>query len=236
MYKKIKLLIVILIGIVSIKSSFAQTEDTSDFASWNAIGLEYKLNKKVNLGLEQHLRLKDDLSEIDNYFTQLNASYKLFKGFKIGLGLRYIRDNDTEGNYQGFENHFRFNLDAIYKHELDRFSLGYRLRYQNKNELGISSANGDYAKNTIRFKTALGYNIKKWPLDPSFSAEIFNSSQEENDNNGFSKYRLTFGTDFKIKDIGEIKLYYRAQKELNVDAPETLNIIGFKYTYKIKNK
>jgi len=232
----IQLLLIVFISITCTMSFFAQNEDTNDLASWNAIALEYKLNDKFNFSLEQHLRFKDNISTVDTYFTQLESSYEFIKNFKILGGLRYIRDNDTEGNYQGYENHFRFHLDAIYKHKLNRFSLAYRIRYQNKNELGISVDEGDYARKNIRIKTSLGYNIRKWPLDPKFSAEIFNSHQKEDDNNGFSKYRLTLGTDFKIKNMGEIKLYYRVEKELNVDVPETINIIGLKYTYKIKNK
>lgn len=230
---KIQVPITVFFSVLFISTTYAQ--DTNGLASWNSIGIEYKLNKKLSLGLEQHLRLKDDLSEIDEYFTQFEGEYKLFKNFKLGTGFRYVRENDTEGNIQGYENHFRYHLDAKYKHKLNNFSFGYRLRYQNKNELGISTNDGDYAKQNIRFKTSLGYNIKKWPLDPGFSAEIFNRFEEGEDDNGFSKYRLTFGTDFKIKKFGKIKLYYRVEKELNVDLPETTNIIGLKYTYTFKN-
>lgn len=228
--------IVIIICFMQIPQGFAQTDDTSDWASWNSLELKYKLNKKWSFGLEEQLRLKEDISVIDEYFTELNAEYKIFKNFSLGGGLRFIRENDNQGNLQGYENHFRFNLDATYKHKLDRFSLGYRLRYQNKNELGVSPEEGDYANQNIRLKTSIKYNVKKWPLDPKFSVEIFNRFQEDNDNNGFSKYRLTFGTDYEIKNFGEIGLYYRFEKDLNVDIPETTNIIGLKYTYTFKNK
>ncbi len=225
----------LLFSVFFISVANAQTEGDKDWASWNTIGIEYKLNKKWNFSLEEQLRLKENISVVDNYFTQLSAEYKLFKNFKLGGGLRYIRENDNKGNVQGYENHFRFNLDAIYKHKINDFTLSYRLRYQNKNELGISSDEGDYANQNVRFKTAIKYDIKNWSFDPKFSAEIFNKFQE-GEENGFNKFRLTLGTDYKIKNFGKLGIFYRVEKELNVDFPDTTNILGLKYTYSFKNK
>lgn len=213
--------------------NYAQTEGDTDWASWNTIGVEYKLNKKWSFGLEEQFRLKENFSETDEFFTELSADYELFHNFKLGAAMRYIRENDNVGKVQGYENHFRFQVDANYKHEINDFTIGYRLRYQNKNELGVSYDEGDYVNQNVRFKTAVDYNIKNWCLDPKFSAEIFNQFQE-GEENGFNKYRFTFGTDYKIKDIGEIGVYYRFEKELNVDVPDTKNILGLSFIYKIK--
>ncbi|WP_298496749.1 DUF2490 domain-containing protein [uncultured Algibacter sp.] len=227
-------LLVVCVFLAKGTNGYSQTEDLNDLYSWNSIGLKYKLNKKWAFSLEQHLRLKEDISEIDEYFTQFEAKYKIFKNFALVGGLRYLRENDNQGNIQGYENHFRFQFDAIYKHNIDKFSLAYRLRYQNKNEIGISHDEGDYANQNIRLKTSFKYNLRDWKLDPKVSAEIFNRFQEDNDNNGFNKYRLTFSTDYTIKNFGEIGLFYHFEKQLNVDLPEIKRIIGLKYTYTIK--
>lgn len=233
--QKIKKLVLFLTALLYSTINFAQTDGEKDLALWNTVGVEYKLNDRWSFGLEEQLRFKEDISVVDNYFTQLTADYKLFKGFKIGAGVRYIRDNDNKGNIQGYENHFRFQFDVMYKHEINDFKIGYRLRYQNKNELGVSYDEGDYANQNVRFKTSLEYNIKNWKLDPKFSAEIFNKFQE-GEENGFNKYRLTLGTDYKTKNFGKIGVFYRYQKEINVDFPDSSNIIGLKYIYTIKNK
>lgn len=225
------LIVALLIG----ASGYAQTEDTGDLESWMAVSLKYKPNKKWSFALEEQLRLDEDISEVSEYFTEVDAEYSISKSFDIGGGLRYVRENDNEGNIQGYENHLRFHVDASYKHKINAFTLQYRLRYQNKNELGVDTSEGDYAKQNIRFKTSIEYDFKKWKLDPKFAAEIFNHFEKEDDN-GFSKYRLTLGTDYKIKKLGKIGLFYRVEKELNVDLPETTRIIGFKYSYTIKNK
>lgn len=225
--------LMLLITMLFAGKNYAQTD--TDWASWNTIGVEFELNKKWSFGLEEQLRFKENISVVDNYFTQLTADYKLFKGFKLGAGVRFIRDNDNQGNIQGYENHFRFQIDVKYKHEINDFKIGYRLRYQNKNELGVSYDEGDYANQNIRFKTSLEYNFSNWKLDPKFSAEIFNKFQEGEDN-GFNKFRLTLGTDYKTENFGKIGVYYRYQKDLNVDFPDATNIVGLKYIYTIKNK
>ncbi|WP_298778145.1 DUF2490 domain-containing protein [uncultured Polaribacter sp.] len=228
-----KILLVILVLFTTI--NYAQTEGDTDWASWNTVGVDYKLNNKLSFGFAGQLRFKENISVVDEYFTELSGAYKLFKGFKIGAGLRYISENDNTGNVQGYDNYFRFNIDASYKHQIKNFKLGYRLRYQNKNEIGVSYAEGDFVNQNLRFKTSIEYDINNWKLDPKFSAEIFNRFQEGKDN-GFNKYRLTLGTDYNLKDFGKIGAFYRIEKELNVDLPDTKNIVGLKYIYRFKNK
>ena len=230
-YHNYSKIVTFVLFILITSTGFSQT--VKDFETWSAIGIEYKLTKKWDFGLEEQLRLKNNSSEVDEYFTQLNINYEAFDNFEFGGGLRYIKVNDNQGNTQGYENHFRFHLDASYKHKINNFSLKYRLRYQNKNELGVSNSNGDYANQHIRFKTSIGYNIKRWKLDPTFSAEIYNHF-EEGKENGFDKYRLTVGTTYKMKKTGKFKLFYRVEKKINVVYPKTIDIIGFSYTYILK--
>lgn len=214
---------------------FSQSEGYSDLESWSSLGLKYEPNKKWSFELEEQLRLDENMSEISEYFTQLETKYALTKKFDVGLGIRYIRENDNEGNIQGYENHLRFNADAYYTHKINDLKFKYRLRYQNKNELGIGTSDGDFAKQYLRLKAAVEYDFKNWKLDPKFSAEIFNRFKN-GDVDQYNKYRLTFGTDYKIKNLGKIGLQYRIVKGLDVDIPETTHIIGLKYTYTIKNK
>ncbi|WP_166461178.1 DUF2490 domain-containing protein [Flavicella sediminum] len=231
-----KLKIILLLCVFSFGISSAQSsDDQQDLESWTSIALKYKINKKWEVELQEQFRLKENISVTDQYFTQLDGSYKVTKNLSLGAGLRYINSNDNKGNIQGYEQHFRYHFDVSFKHKINDFTLKHRLRYQNKNELGVSEAEGDYAKKNLRFKSSVNYNFNNWKLDPKFSAEIFNRS-EEGEENGFNKYRLTLGTSYKLKSAGEIGLYYRMEKELNESLPKTTNIIGLNYTYTFKNK
>ena len=128
---------------VAFFSSGHTQDDTSDLNSWFVAAFEFEPAKKLKLGIESQLRLKEDLSVVDQYFGEFNATYKLPYDFRIGGGFRYIRDNDTRGKIQGYENHIRYNFDISYRHKIKRLQLRYRIRYQNRNELSISKDDGD---------------------------------------------------------------------------------------------
>ena len=204
-----------------------------DMESWGSLNLNFKVTKKWQFGLEEQFRFSNNSSEIDAYFTELSTKYKFNKHIYGGVGFRFIRQNDNVGKIQGFENHIRLHFDLGFKHSLNRFNFDYRLRYQTKNELGVSKEEGDYANNHLRLRLNIGYNIKKWKLDPEFSSEIFRHYEKEIESS-FDKYRLTIGTKYNTKSHGKIGLFYRFEKELNVSYPKTTNILGLKYTYTIK--
>lgn len=208
-------------------------DDLRDFESWTSAELRYKPSKRWKTGMELQMRLKDNSSVIDGYFAEFTGGYEIFKNFDLGLGFRFIRKNDNQGAIQGYENHARIHVDASYKHKIDRLALGYRLRYQNRDELGVTNENGDFADQYIRLKVGTEYDFKKWKLDPQLSAEIFHHS-ERNEEDGFNKFRLTFGTDYKFKKAGKIGIYYRYEKEINTSNPRSTDILRIRYVYTIK--
>jgi len=225
-------LILTFLTIFIVNTVFSQT-NTNDFSTWFSAELNYKLDKKWTFSVQEQLRLKENASTTDSYFTQLGAAYKLTKGLVVGVGYRYIKLNDNQGATQGYNDFGRLQFDLSYGHKLNDFSLRYRVRYQTKNQLGIP----DNANNQTRFKTSIGYNIKGWKLDPKFSAEIFNRMGATNTSkNGFKKYRLTLGTSYSMKNAGKFGVFYRIEKDINATIPATNNILGLKYSYTIKNK
>jgi hypothetical protein len=223
------LLIVFLMAIPEGKAQDGKYYTTRDLELWTGLKVNYKPNKRWKLSLEHQYRFKDNAGVMDQNFTELGVTRKIGKQFSLGLGGRYIRKNDTEGKVQGIENHFRWNADLGYKTKIDRFTISSRFRYQQKNEF---SSENDAVK-AIRLKAGVAYNIKKWKLDPEFSAEIFN---ETNSAEYFDKIRFTLGTSYEIKKFGEVTGYFRMEKELVGSYPQTSNIIGFKYQYTFKKK
>ena len=228
--KKEIILLILIVSFVSV--TFSQTNNNS-FSAWFSAELNYKLNKKWTFSIQEQLRLKEDASVTDSYFTQLGAEYALTKRIDVAVNYRYIKKNDNKGDVQGYNSFGRLQFDLVYGHKIDDFLFKHRFRYQTKNQLGIS----DNANNQIRFKTSVGYNIKRWKLDPKFSAEIFNRMGADNaSKNGLNKYRLTLGTSYNTKNIGRFGLFYRIEKEINKTFPETERILGLRYSYTIKKK
>lgn len=234
--RMVKLVTIILLNFLLVDHLIAQNTtqvEVRDFETWMSAELRYKPNKKWVFGLEEQLRLKENASVTDSYFTQLSIKNNIYQGFGIGAAYRFIRNNDNKGNVQGYENFNRIQFDLLYKHKPQNFILKYRLRYQTKNELGVSENEGDFANQNFRFKTAVGYNIKKWQYDPELSFEIFNRRQKNSDN-GFNKVRATIGTNIDLNKFGEIDVFYRFEKQLNVTTPKTTNIVGLNYAYIIE--
>ena len=155
-----------------------------DFESWTVAGLNYKPNQNLKLNLSQQLRLKDNTSTLEQYFTELTLRYKLPHRFKLGGGARYIHKNDDQGKNQGIRKYLRWNADLEYNHKINRFTWAYRLRYQSKDELEKTT---DILQNTLRAKVGFAYNFKQWKLDPEFSSEIYHGLT---DNEGLTDYAL----------------------------------------------
>tara|TARA_R110002050_G_scaffold300786_1_gene472698 strand:+ start:36344 stop:37060 length:717 start_codon:yes stop_codon:yes gene_type:complete len=222
---------------VLLKVTVAQSGEyieVRDFETWTSAKVKFKPNKKLTFGLQGQLRLDKNSSELKGFFTELTGGYQLFKGMEIGAGLRYINKNDNAGAVQGNEHYFRYHLDASYKHKVDRFTIKYRFRYQNKNEIGVSAGEGDVNLQYFRLKASVTYNIKNWKLDPVLSGEIFNKYEKNGYSNGFSDYRLTIGTNYKTKNYGKIGVFYRLENEISSYYPKTTHILRIKYTYTLK--
>lgn len=218
-------------------SLFSQTTDNKDLALWSSVGVNYSPVKNLKLELEQQIRLKENASVTDEYFTQINIEYEFIKNLVISGGVRFINENDNVGKIQGYEKHFRFNFDFGYSHDINRFEVGYRIRYQNKRELNLPVNSNDLVKENIRFKLGVKYKIKKWPLDPKISAEIFSRRREKTllvSEAKLSRYRITLGTDYSLKKFGKIGAYYRFQENINSNTVNFITtIVGLKYTYSI---
>lgn len=204
---------------------------TQDLESWNSLQLKYKVNKKFGIGLEHGLRLNQNASVVDQSLTELNFKWKPVSGLFFGTGFRYIADR---GGNNLFDNDFRFNLDAGFKHDINRLEFKYCLRYQNRNEIGLSTEEGDYFRNYLRLKAGVSYNIKNWKLDPTFSTELYRDMTRYT--GSFDRLRFTLGTDYSLGKAGKIGAFYRIERELGVSYPKTTYIIGLGYTFTIKRK
>ncbi len=228
--RKRNVLISLGFGIIGILS-FAQEgtyHTVQDFEAWYRLKFKYELRKDWSIGLDNQYRFIDDGRALDQGLLDLELKKKFNNGLYVALASRYTRSNDTQGNIQGWENWFRWNMDLGYKYKFDQLALSGRLRYQSRNELRID----DESDRAFRFKLQADYNIKKWKWDPYLSSEIF----YENGDDGFYKARFTLGTAYDWKKYGEISGFYRVEHELVGLYPKTTYILGLGYKFTLKNK
>jgi hypothetical protein len=203
-----------------------------DFETWSKVGAEAKLGDRWNLGIEEQFRLRQNSTTIDEYFTGVSLKYTLIdKKLKFATGYRFISENHFESIYELEQ---RVNFDLIYMQKLNKFKLITRLRYQNRNDVGESKADGDYPRKYFRLRLNAEYKIKNWKLDPIMSFELFRK-YEKYTLPYFSDFRFRIGTKYNMKKYGEIEAFYQIDRELGIVYPQTTYVIGLGYSYNFGN-
>lgn len=119
-----------------------------DFETWNNVSFKLKINKKFSITADEELRLWHNSSKLDEFFTNIKFTYKLFKNFQIAAGYRFIKENNESKDV--YETHQRFAFDADYNLKFNRFSVSPRIRFQLKDEIGVTSDDGDELINKFR--------------------------------------------------------------------------------------
>ena len=221
----------IVFSILSVQMTIAQ--NNSDLEGWSSVGLNLKATKKLSFSVSEHLRSRNDISTVKNYFTQIKANYEVLKDFELGGGIRYITRNDDVGNKQGLESFFRYQFDASYTQKINQIGVLLRLRYQNKNQLGMSEEEGDIAQEFIRTRIGLGYKIKAVKLNVRLFAEHFNQPNNSKLKHTETRTRYTLKLSRKFKKIGAFTVFYGIQ-ENNLNQEKTnKSFLGLKYAYTI---
>ncbi|OFZ65163.1 MAG: hypothetical protein A3D92_19310 [Bacteroidetes bacterium RIFCSPHIGHO2_02_FULL_44_7] len=237
-----------LLFLISVASSAKAQDSTvvSDYETWAGVSVQKSfLKKKLELGFTQEFRFDDNSTHLDQYFSELTLDYEFYKGFKIGGGYRFIRNNKNSG----YKNEQRLFADLSYKHKIDRWTLNYRLRFQNHDELGVSRDAGDDITQKYRLRVKAGYNIKNWKVDPYVSVEGFFARENRGVNyiesiterviySGFEKLRYTIGLDYSVKKWFEISAYYRIEQGFKsypaaFNTPTILYVGGLNLTFKL---
>ncbi len=221
----------IVFSILSVQMTIAQ--NNSDLEGWSSVGLNLKATKKLSFSVSEHLRSRNDISTVKNYFTQIKANYEVLKNFELGGGIRYITRNDDVGNKQGLQSFFRYQFDASYTQKINKIGVLLRLRYQNKNQLGMSEEEGDIAQEFIRTRIGLGYKIKAVKLNVRLFAEHFNQPNNSKLEHTETRTRYTLKLSRKFKKIGAFTVFYGIQ-ENNLNQEKTnKSFLGLKYAYTI---
>ena len=138
--------------------------------------------------MEEELRFTKDISRFDLFFTDLGLDYKINKHFSAGLNYRFYQNKNNDGD---FITQHRLSANLNYKHKVDRFTFGYRLQFQNKDEDFLSSSSENSVFN-LRNRISVDYDIKNFKLEPYFQAELFRK-YETGEGSYFNKVRWKLG-------------------------------------------
>ncbi len=85
------------------------------------------MTEDLQIGLEQHARFYETLSEVARWYTDLELAYDLPRHFEVGIGYRFAIRADKDDSCC----RHRFNTDFKYKRDvIDDLRVGLRLRGQ----------------------------------------------------------------------------------------------------------
>jgi len=227
-YTKLRFVFLLLLLNVVLPLLAQETKVVSDLHLWTGVQLEKTFAKDWTVSLGEELRFKHDISEINNYFTELGIRYTINKNFALQGNYRFTRDRKQD---QSYENLSRYNFDLRYKGKLDFMTIKYRLRYQKEVEdFKMADQNIPYER-YLRHRLTIVPNKVKF-VDPYVSGELFQLFMPTRYPR-FEYIRLLLGLKYEMDKAGEIKAAFGFNRELGSTQPAMIYVIQLNYTYKL---
>ena len=192
----------------------------------------------VWLNTEQSFRVHDDweLGSEQAFRTENTFAKQSFIGFSVKYkGLNFL-DPKFAYRFVGRPHSFaaedighRFQLDLNHKRRLLDFDIKLRNRYQIRYRNWFSSEQGNLPDIYTRLKIDLSYPIAKdWEVGIGNEYWLRLSG---NEGSFIDRTRISLDLEYELNKESKIALSYIYQKQLQVSAPETVNILSVEYSY-----
>ncbi len=209
-------------------------QQSKDAGLWATFSIQHQLTKKINLVVDQELRLKENYQRINLFYTNLGIDYKFNKTLKISPTYRAIQKKRLDGS---FSHRHRLMLDISIKKKINKVTLSERIRYQIEVQDLYTSRKGKLAEQFLRFRTDIKYTIND-RVTPYFSCELrYQVRSPRGDgptyDNGFHRIRNVAGFEYQLNKRNSVNVYYLLQSEFNISTPESIYILGIAYSLTI---
>jgi hypothetical protein len=199
-----------------------------DLGLWTALSFEKKFTRKFSGVVEQNLRLNENISRLDQTFTNFALSYRFGKHLKLTGFYRFSQKHKPEG----ISLRHRVYGDIALRFKLKPAVLTYRLRLQSQVQDVQSSELGSIPESTTRNRLELKLDFDR-RIRPYFNAELFyqiNDPRNSERNNYLNLIRYTGGFEYEINKKNYMGLYYLFQQGLNFSSDREY-IIGVDYGF-----
>jgi len=221
-----RLIAALLLMAVTMQLKAQDIKVVRDLQLWTGAAIEKKIGKDWTFSLEEQIRFKHNISEINNYFTEAGVRYRINKNFALEGAYRYTRDRKSDNSY---ENLSRYNLDLRYTGRLDFITLSYRLRYQKEVEgFKLYDQKIPYEK-YLRHRIRISYtDFSK--ITPYVSGEIFQLFRPDY----YAEYayiRIQGGIRYDTRKLGSLRFAYGFNREIDEIEPALTFLFKVNYTY-----
>lgn len=201
-------LLLLLITFVLTSTLEAQTESLG----WSSLAWKSTWKFPVDVEVSGNYRTKNDWTERDSFFSEVELSYDLTKNWTTEVEWRRVNNRDTNGNIQGIETWNRLRLNLKYEYTRIPGTLGLRLGYQRRFALSENASIGESYRLLLSYEIA----IQNWKADPELFSE-YRWNQVEG-----SKNELRYGISTS-KKFNAVKAGIRFFIEHLVDVPKSNN-------------
>jgi hypothetical protein len=204
----------------------------SDLGLWTTFSVNKDIGDKLVFNFDQEFRVRDNLTTVNLFYTNVGLTYKFNKNFRVAGTYRIINKHKEDG-FWGIRH--RVYADVIARLKPGRFIIAYRSRLQYEwRGYGYAAQFGyvpeSYWRNLFKcsfklnelFSPYIGTEMRWLIHDPRVAYH-----------KGFDRTRFIGGVDYSINKMHQIGFYGLYQKEWNISDPETLYIIGVEYTINI---
>ncbi len=217
---KASILAFILILIISFITKILMGQET-EWNYWTSVELNKDLNKKISLSFSPEVRFTNQFN-VDEYFFEAGADYKLCKYLKVGGNYRFLIN---EREKKSTEYYGRIALDLKGKYEINKLGIHLRTRYCNYSEFDSEEDNS--AEPYLRYRLKLKYNISKLNITPLVSMELFHQLND----NEINKTRTTVGLEYKMGKVSKLGLKYLVQNYLDDDYRKNILSLEYKISF-----
>jgi len=183
------------------------------------------ITKKLGVSLSQQVRLNQQLGNLNSYLTEASVGYNFLKWLSASANYRFTHRLEPETN----DKH-RVYVIVGTEYQIDpiKIELGARLRVEKEWTVDEPGVEDD-----LRPRLSAAYKNKKFPIEPSVSAELFYTKTPEETKFVFARYRLRAALDYPITKKHIITGSYAYQSEEKKKSIDVIHIIGIAYTYKL---
>lgn len=203
-------------------------ERLRDVCQWSTFSLDKKLTERWSVGLDEELRFYQNITQVNQSFTNLGLTYKAIKNLKISVVYRLIQRYQEVGDVSI---RHRVYTDLAFKKKSNYLTYIYRTRFQMQVRDYYSSLDGHNLENYWRHRFEVRYN-SKCDLKPYVGTEFYYQLQNVRLKEGNQRIvcsRFQFGLEYIINKKHSVGAYFMLQKEFNINAPENDSVLGLTY-------
>jgi len=196
---------------------------------WLSLGLEGKINKEIRFELEQGFRFSDGFSITQSTYTDMGASYRFSKEFKVAANYRFTQRG---GMFNVLHLDNRFSAEMRYRVKLNDLAISSRIRYLTRFRDYNTSAEGRIPQRYIRLKFDLDYDLPK-KFSASIGSEIFWQLTALY-GKGFDNFWLIAGLNYDLSKQDKLSLtFIRQSREFASDDVAFGNVISLSFVHQL---